>query len=310
MIKVRNITKFYESLIAVDDVSFDIQNGEIVGLLGPNGAGKTTTMKIMTGYIPANKGEVSINGLDVFTHSLESRRLIGYLPENTPLYDNMNVYESLDFFADMHDLPNDKKVKQMKKIIEVCGLSEKVKSETSELSKGYRQRLGLAQALLHDPDILILDEPTSGLDPNQIVEIRNLIKTFSQEKTVIISTHILSEVEAVCGRVIIINKGKIVGQDTPSELKRKGSEGNSLYIEVEGSKKEITDILNKIEGITAIINLESSDRRIHSFKLSLGADLDLRKIINRTLLNNGLELLEMRKETASLEEVFRNLTHN
>lgn len=308
MIEVKNLTKLYGDFIAIDDISFEVKKGEVVGFLGPNGAGKTTTMRIISCYLAPNKGEVSVAGYDILQHSYLLRQKIGYLPENTPLYGELNVLECLEFFAAMHDIPTQKRAKAILKVMESCGLKEKAKIEVLELSKGYCQRLGLAQAMIHDPDILILDEPTSGLDPNQIIEIRNLIKNIGKEKTVLLSTHIMQEVEATCDRVIIINRGRIVGQDTPHNLRLQGSLTNSLYLEVEGNIKDILRILEEIKGICGISRLDQEERGIHRLKLNIEDNLDLRKTINHTLLKNELELLEMRKETASLEDVFRELT--
>lgn len=298
----------YGDFIAVDDITFDVKKGEIVGFLGPNGAGKSTTMKIITCYMAPNRGNVSIHGHDIFDDFVEVRKKIGYLPENTPLYEEMNVLECLEFFARVRDIPREKQAKSIAHMIEVCGLKEKVKSEVAELSKGYRQRVGLAQAMIHNPDILVLDEPTSGLDPNQIVEIRSLIRELGKEKTVILSTHILSEVEATCDRVIIINKGKIVGQDTPAALRQKSSQTNVIMVEVEGALAAITACLEGIEGIQTVEKIDHPERGVFRIKVGVSAEKDLRKTISRKLMNEGFELLGMQMHTVSLEDVFRELT--
>src|SRR5436309_2153162 len=216
-IRVSNLTKYYGNSLAVDNISFEVNKGEILGFLGPNGAGKTTTMKIVTTYMPPTSGEVKIDGLDIEESSLEVRRKIGYLPELNPLYLDMNVIEYLDYVAALDGIPEDKIKKKRNEMISVCGLESVKNKDIGELSKGFKQRVGLAQAMISDPEIIILDEPTSGLDPNQIIEIRNLIKKLGKQKTVILSTHILSEVQATCNRVIIVNKGKIAADGSPEE---------------------------------------------------------------------------------------------
>ncbi len=221
MIEIKNLTKKFSDNLVLDNISFAVAKGEILGFLGPNGAGKTTTMKIITSFWPATSGSVLIDGLDTSTESLATRRKIGYLPETVPLYDDMRVLEYLKFIAQIRQLEKSQIKSRIRQVVSICGLTKVLRQPIDELSKGYRQRLGLAQAIMHQPDILILDEPTTGLDPNQIVEIRDLIKNIGREKTVIFSTHILSEVSATCDRVIIINNGKIVGQGSPAELVEK-----------------------------------------------------------------------------------------
>lgn len=309
MIRVKNVNKKYGEFQALEDISFEIKKGEIVGLLGPNGAGKTTTMKIMTCYMAPTSGEVIIDGHDITDESLAIRKKIGYLPESAPLYMDMNVFEYLDYAADMQNVPKKQKMQKMRKAIQECGLEEEMYTTIGELSKGYRQRVGLAQALIHEPEILILDEPTSGLDPNQIIEIRKLIKKIGEKKTVILSTHILSEVEATCNRVLIINKGQIVASGTPNELRNKAAGNIQLHLKVEGSdKQKIVDVLRKLEGIASIYDGNSMEKGITTLLLEIGTNEDMRKIINHHLLNNGLELLEMTKEEQSLENIFRDLT--
>ncbi|MDP3976363.1 MAG: ATP-binding cassette domain-containing protein, partial [bacterium] len=218
MITVEKLRKSYGSFVAVDDISFEIKKGEIVGLLGPNGAGKTTTMRMLTCFFPASSGSITINGADAFEESLKVKQSIGYLPENAPLYGDMKVEEYLDYVADIRQIPSGRKKSRIHQVVEQVGLLPRLQQEIGHLSKGYRQRVGLAQAMLHDPEILILDEPTSGLDPNQIIEIRSLIKEIGKQKTIILSTHILSEAEATCDRVLIISNGKIVASGTAEEL--------------------------------------------------------------------------------------------
>jgi len=308
MIEVKNLTKFYGDNKAVSDISFEIQKGEVVGFLGPNGAGKTTTMKILTCFISATSGEAKVAGLDVFEKPDEIRKKIGYLPENTPLYMEMNVEEYLRFIAEMQNIDSKDINKKVEKVVEVCGLSSKFRSEISELSKGYKQRVGLAQALIHEPDILILDEPTSGLDPNQIVEIRSLIKNIGKEKTILLSTHILPEVEATCNRVLIINKGQIAAKGTPTELRNQGEGQSRIYVQVEGEEGKILSTLNGIEGVTFASKINSVKPGIAQYEVETEKGKDLRKKINHKLLDNSLELLEMRSDEVSLENVFAKLT--
>ena len=277
MIKVKNLKKYFGSVKAVDDISFEIKKGEIVGFLGPNGAGKTTTMKILTCYMLATEGKAEISGMEVKDSSVEIRKKIGYLPENTPLYDELNVLEYLQYLAEMHDIPKSKRNERLKEVLESCGLKEKVREEIGNLSKGYRQRVGLAQALIHDPAILILDEPTTGLDPNQVVEIRNLIKKIGQKKTIILCSHILPEVEATCNRVIIIHQGKIVGEGSPEELSRAASSKAKIYLEVEGNANGAITRLKTLEGISRINKLSSKEKGVGRLVVETETDLDLRK---------------------------------
>lgn len=306
MISVKNLTKHYGEFRAIDDISFEIKKGEIVGFLGPNGAGKTTTMRVLTCFLPFTSGSVHIAGMDILDQSTEVRRKIGYLPENTPLYADMQVIEYLTFLAEMHAIP--KRKQHIRSVIESCGLKEKVRAEIGTLSKGYRQRVGLAQAMIHDPSILILDEPTSGLDPNQIIEIRNLIKEIGKEKTIIFSTHILSEVEATCNRVLIIHKGKIVAEGSPEELRHGSKKQTIVRIDVEGNAHDVAAALRGLAGIEKIQKVASAESGIASFALE--TSLDLRKNINHFLLDHGFELVGMRQEHVSLEEVFSHLTRN
>ncbi len=308
MITVKNLSKFYGTVPAVSDISFDIKKGEIVGFLGPNGAGKTTTMKILTCYMPPTSGSVFIGDLSLFEFSKEIRSRIGYLPENTPLYDDMNVFEYLEFLSEMHQIPSKKKRGRIREVLELCGLKEKMKSDISTLSKGYRQRVGLAQALIHDPEILILDEPTSGLDPNQIIEIRNLIKEAAKKKTILLSTHILSEVEAVCHRVLIIHKGKIVGEGTVDELRAQISNRSIIRVDVEGGKGEILAQIKLLDDVLRVQAMESPQQGVWRFMIETPKDIDLRKRLNHHLLDHGFELVGMQKETISMEDVFTQLT--
>jgi ABC-2 type transport system ATP-binding protein len=307
MIEVTHLTKRYGRFVAVDDVSFSIHQGEIVGLLGPNGAGKTTTIRILTGYLNLNSGGVNVAGYDIMQDSLEIRKKIGYLSESAPLYDEMNVSEFLEFSAEMHDVPHHEIAEKIHNIAGLCGLKDRLRQEIRELSKGYRQRVGLASALIHSPEILILDEPTTGLDPNQRVEIRDLIKRIGREKTVILSSHILSEVEATCDRVFIIHKGKIVAQGTPAELKSGNKSQKKLYLSIEGSLNAILDKLRGFSGISRIIDANEKNG-INEFILEVDPSVDVRKPLVRFLFENQFELLEIYQDEQSLEDVFMQLT--
>ena len=309
MIQVENLTKVYGDTRAVDDVTFNVRKGEVLGFLGPNGAGKSTTMKILTCFLAPTGGRAKVAGFDVFDNSLEVRQHIGYLPEDTPLYKDMTVLEYLHFAAAMRGMASDRGETRIKEIGGRCGLHEVAGKLIGELSRGYRQRVGLAQAMLDDPDILILDEPTSGLDPNQIVEIRKLIKEVGKEKTVILSTHILPEVQATCSRILIISNGKLVADGTPDELR--GREKGSRYrvvIEANGATQDaIKARLGSIKGVSRCETV-LGEERAHAFALDAAGDEDLRKVLFRAAVDNKWTLLELHREAASLETVFRNLT--
>jgi ABC-2 type transport system ATP-binding protein len=307
MINVRSLTKTYDQTIAVDDISFEIQKGEIVGFLGPNGAGKTTTMKVITCFMPPTAGDITVDGMDVMEHSLAIRKKIGYLPEQNPLYNDLDVIEYLRFVAELRGIPKENHDARIREMIEVCGLKSVIGRNISELSKGYRQRVGLAQALIHEPEILILDEPTSGLDPNQIVEIRNLIKKIGKEKTVILSTHILPEVQATCNRAIIIDQGKIVADGTLSDLQAAfhGLERISLEIKAAGD-----GIAEKLRTIDHVKNVEEKSVQggIANYVLEIEKGQDLREQIFDLSVKEGWKLLELHREVTTLEDVFRQLT--
>lgn len=308
---VSNLTKSYGSVKAVDDISFEVHHGEIVGFLGPNGAGKTTTMRMITSYLSPTSGSVSIEGKDIREHSLETRKLIGYLPEQNPLYHDMNVMDYLEFTARLQGVPKTNTSRKVHEMIGVCGLSDVKHMDIGQLSKGYRQRVGLAQAMIHDPKILIMDEPTSGLDPNQIVEIRNLIRQLGREKTVILSTHILPEVQATCNRVLIISHGKIVADGTPSEL-QSGFQGNErVFVEIEkpeGFNFELLQIKFNIIPSIKQINLVDDRDGIMKMKLEVEKSVDIRKQIFQICVENKWNLLELHREQTSLEDVFHELT--
>jgi ABC-2 type transport system ATP-binding protein len=309
MIEVDDLTKDYGTTRAVDAVSFTVRRGEVLGFLGPNGAGKSTTMKMLTCYLSPTAGRARVAGHDVFDESIAVRRRIGYLPEDTPIYRDMTVLEYLQFAAEMHEMPANKIAGRIKEIGVRCGLGEVAGKLVGELSKGYRQRVGLAQAMLHDPDILILDEPTSGLDPNQIVEIRSLIKEIGKEKTVILSTHILPEVQATCSRIVIISGGKLVADGTPEALRAREKGGRyRVVVESNGVPKEaIRDRLASLAGV-ARCEMVGGEAGSHSFAIDAAAAADLRKPIFKAAVDNRWTLLELLRESASLEDVFRNLT--
>jgi len=298
-IKVENITKIYGSQKAVDDASFEIKSGEIIGFLGPNGAGKSTLMKILTCYIPQTSGKAEVCGYDVSEQSLEVRKQVGYLPEHNPLYLDMYVKEYLSFIGGLHHISN--KTARVKEMIDRVGLQVEQNKKIGALSKGYRQRVGLAQALIHDPKVLILDEPTTGLDPNQLEEIRNLIKETGKEKTVMLSTHIMQEVEAVCDRVIIINNGKIVANEGTLQMQQ-GTE-EKIVLRVEFDKETSMSSLKKIEGLEEAILIEGNTWHIIS-----GSNRDIRKEIFNYAVANGFSVLAMQKEEKKLEDVFKQLT--
>ncbi len=298
---VKNISKFYGKQKALDDVSFEIKSGEIVGFLGPNGAGKSTMMKIITGFIPANEGDVLVNNFSANDNSLEVRKVVGYLPENNPLYLDMYVKEYLSFVASLH-LPKKEIKQRVRDIVQTTGLTVEQNKKIGALSKGYRQRVGLAQALIHNPDVLILDEPTTGLDPNQIVEIRNLIGQIGKEKTVMLSTHIMQEVEAICDRIIIVDKGKIVADETPESIK--GTKADKLAtIIVEFDRKIQKELLKKIEG-----SLTVEHHKDNIWLIQSDVNNDIRSNVFNFAVENKLAVLSMQKQEKSLEEVFKMLT--
>jgi ABC-2 type transport system ATP-binding protein len=298
-VTVTNLIKTYGTQNAVDDITFEAGKGQIVGFLGPNGAGKSTTMKISTCYIPPSSGTVKVCGYDVVQSPIEVRKNIGYLPEHNPLYLDMYVHEYLLFIASLHQLKN--KSARVKEMVDMCGLSVEQNKKIGALSKGYRQRVGLAQALIHDPQVLILDEPTTGLDPNQILEIRNLIRNVGKEKTVIFSTHIMQEVQALCERVIIINKGKIVANGSVDELKNLAT--SSKVIIAEFDKDIDTTVLSTIEGITEVKNIAAGKYEIRSKE-----DKDVRGDIFKAASEKNLNLVGLKVEESSLENIFQQLT--
>jgi ABC-2 type transport system ATP-binding protein len=298
-VSVTNLTKTYGTQNAVDNISFEAGKGQIVGFLGPNGAGKSTTMKISTCYIPPTSGTVHVCGYDVVDSPMDVRRNIGYLPEHNPLYLDMYVHEYLHFIASLHGIKN--KGLRVKEMVGMCGLTVEQNKKIGALSKGYRQRVGLAQAMIHDPQVLILDEPTTGLDPNQILEIRNLIREVGKEKTVIFSTHIMQEVQALCERVIIINKGKIVANGSVGELKNITSSSRTILVEFD--KTIDTNLISAIDGVTEIKEIAQGKYEIRSRE-----DKDIRSEIFKVASENKLNLLGLKVEENSLESIFQQLT--
>ncbi|MBP1678340.1 MAG: transporter, ATPase component [Bacteroidetes bacterium] len=310
-ITVRNLVKKYGSQTAVNDISFDVRTGEILGFLGPNGAGKTTTMKIITCYMPPNAGTVEVDGLSISDHSLEVRRKIGYLPEMNPLYFDMNVLDYLDYSARLSGMSDAAIPGKVKEMVGVCGLEDVRHKDIGELSKGYRQRVGLAQAMIHDPEVLILDEPTSGLDPNQIVEIRKLIRQLGRAKTVILSTHILSEVQATCDRVLIINEGAIVADGTPEHLQRQFTSGELLTLEVKtGADDPLETVAPKLRILAYVKNVTLLSRHdgVSRFELEVDKGADVREAAFRLAVSENWVLLEMHRKATTLEDVFHKLT--
>ncbi|MBN1847514.1 MAG: ATP-binding cassette domain-containing protein [Deltaproteobacteria bacterium] len=308
MIHAENLTKYYHDLCAVDQIQFDIQKGEIVGLLGPNGAGKTTTLRMLTGYLRPSSGNIQVKGYNIEENPLEIKKLMGYLPESAPLYHDMLVYDYLNYVADIRGLDEGRKDKRIHTLADLCGISRVMHQPIGECSKGYKQRVGLAHAMMADPEILILDEPTSGLDPNQIVEIRDIIKRIGEEKTVILSTHILSEVEATCNRVIIIHQGKIVADGGMETLKQ--SAGGEYLIHLSLKNAEMSAVETELKSIEGVIRLERVDvNGGHlSVKLVCRSTRDIREDIYVKMKNTDWLLLELYQETQSLENIFRELT--
>ena len=307
MIEVEHLSKRYGSTAALEDVSFTAQPGEILGFLGPNGAGKTTTMRILAGYLPASQGTARIAGYDVHTNSMAVRQRIGYLPESPPLYPDMTVASYLNFVAQIKGLPAAQRQPRAEISMERCGLTDKRQVLIRKLSKGYRQRVGIAQAIIHDPPVIILDEPTVGLDPRQINEVRQLIKSLAGSHTIILSTHILPEVSMTCDRITIINRGKIVATDTPANLTSRLA-GEGVYdLEIEGDPSEAQTLLRRLPAVRQV-TLQQGDRRPYRLRVWGSADPHLGPSLANTIVNAGLQLRELHRQQASLEEVFLNLT--
>ena len=307
MVEVQHLTKRYGSFTAVDDLSFQVERGEILGFLGPNGAGKTTTMRILTGYQPASEGSARISGFDVFEQPIEAKRRTGYLPETPPLYPEMTVFEYLHFVARINDVAPGNRTAQIGAAMERTNITDMTDRYCGKLSKGYRQRVGLAQALLHNPEVLILDEPTAGLDPRQIIETRRLITELAGDHTIILSTHILPEVSQTCQRVVIINRGKVVAVDSPDNLTARLQGSQSLYLKIDTNG---VDPVPTLQGIPGVVNVSSADYRegLSGFQVELAPNSDVRREVARTVVTNGWGLLELRAQQMSLEDIFLQLT--
>jgi ABC-2 type transport system ATP-binding protein len=301
MIKVNGLTKDYGARRAIHNLNFDAQQGEIVGFLGPNGAGKTTTMRILTGYMPPTDGEAIVAGYDVVEESLEVRKRVGYLPETVPLYNDMVVFDYLKFMGDLRHIPGIED--RVSETLEMVGLLDRADGYIGNLSKGMRQRVGLAQALLHRPEVLILDEPTIGLDPNQVVEVRELIREIGRERTVLLSTHILYEAQNLCDRVLIINNGKIVAEDTTENLQARLVGAERVVVRVRGEADELADTIKKIKGVRRV---EAREDGAVEFEFASGKDL--RPEVAKQVIKDGYDLLELRPLGMSLEEIFLELT--
>jgi len=308
MISVRNLTKFYGPTLAVDNVSFEVEKGTVVGFLGPNGAGKSTTVRIITCYLSPTTGTVLVEDHSILTDSLEVRKKIGYLPENAPLYLDMNVVDYLRFMQNMRGSSLSTNGKRIKLVIDRCGLGGVVHKNIGELSKGYRQRVGLAQALVHDPDILILDEPTVGLDPNQIIEIRNLIRELGREKTIILCSHILPEVEATCNRVLIINEGKIVADGTPAELQSSFEGRGRITLQAKNNLDAFESKIPSVPGVERIIQTRRVNDNLLNLEIETIKGTDPSEEIFNLCKSNNTVLLELKREETSLEDIFRKLT--
>jgi ABC-2 type transport system ATP-binding protein len=307
VIEVQHLTKRYGRVTAVDNVSFRVERGEILGFLGPNGAGKTTTMRILTGYMPATEGRAVVAGFDIFDKPVEAKRRIGYLPETPPLYPDMTVREYVDFVARIKGVPSRERRDRVDTVLKRTHIADMAGRHCAKLSKGYKQRVGLAQALIHNPDVLILDEPTAGLDPKQIIETRDLIRSLAGDHTVVLSTHILPEVSQTCQRVVIINNGRVVAVDTPENLTARLQGAETMYVHVEAPEGDAAAALLGIPGVTRVIAAEQRGTS-GAFEVESDRGSDVRREIARTIVNRGWGLLELRPMRMSLEEIFLQVT--
>ena len=308
MIEIKNLVKKYGKKVAVDNISFNVRDGEILGLLGPNGAGKSTTMNILTGYLSATSGEVLISGYNILDNPIEAKKQLGYLPEIPPLYVDMTVEEYLNFIYDLKGVKEKDKKKHLTEIMETVKITDVKGRIISNLSKGYKQRVGLAQAMVGNPEVLILDEPTVGLDPMQIIEIRSVIKKLGKNHTVILSSHILQEVQAICDRVVIINNGKIAAIDTPDNLAKTISNENKFSLRISGDERSVLDVLELISGIKSIKSLGRKERNSIDFIIEAEPDVDVRPEIFIAMANNNLPILSMQTVDLSLEDIFIEVT--
>ncbi len=307
MIEVKNVTKKYGKVVAVDNISFTIKDGEIIGLLGPNGAGKSTTMNMITGFIEPTEGTIVIDGFDIEKKPRKAKKEIGYMPEGVPIYTDMTVKEFVTYMAEIKKVDRKTRKEQVEKIIEETGLKDVEKKLTRNLSRGYKQRVSMAGALVGEPKILILDEPTVGLDPKQITEIRNLIKSLGKTHTIILSSHILSEVSQICQKVIIINKGKIIAVDTPENLENKVTNKNDIYVTVEDTESKIEKVAKNIKEITKIEFIKENDDKTKQYLIESTNDTDLRKILFQEFAKENITIFEMKKADATLEDAFMKL---
>lgn len=308
MIELDKITKNYGNFPAITDISFKVEKGEILGFLGPNGAGKSTTMKIITGFLPPTSGRVAVAGYDLVTDSLEARRHIGYLPENVPLYTDMTIEDYLGFMGKIRGMSRDYIRKRTSDVIGICHLEDYKSTLIGKLSKGFRQRLGIAQSILHEPDVLVLDEPTIGIDPVQVVETRQLIKNLAGEHTVIISTHILPEVSMICERVIIIHEGQIVAMDKPENLSARLSGTEHVELDVKGPQKDVSRALSAVDGVNDVAMTVSLGRGLFSYVVTANPGTELRGQIASTVVGGGWDLMRLQSIGMSLEEIFLRLT--
>lgn len=309
MIHVENLTKYYSDFLAVDQINLDVQTGEIVGLLGPNGAGKTTTLRMLTGYFPPTSGTILVKDYAIDEDLLEIKKLIGYLPESAPLYHDMLVYDYLSYVANIREVEKADKHTRIKRLADICGLNNIMHMVIGELSRGLKQRVGLAHAMMNDPEILILDEPTSGLDPNQIVEIREIIRQIGREKTVILSTHILSEAEATCDRVVVINQGKIVADGSVEMLRQSSGEERYINLSIRNADlAAVKETLEPIDGVRRIEAQDGSEAEGLSIRLAYTSDEDLRERIYKEIKQTDWILMSFQQETKTLEHIFRELT--
>lgn len=307
MIEVKNVTKKYGKFVAVDNISFDVKDGEILGLLGPNGAGKSTTMNMITGFIEATDGEICVNGYDISKKPKKAKKQIGYMPEGVPSYQELTPREFIKYMAELKQVDKKTKKEEIQNVIKQIGLEDVQNKLIKNLSRGYKQRVSMAGALVGSPDVIILDEPTVGLDPKQILEIRNLIKELGKKHTVILSSHILSEVSQICDRVVIINKGKIVAIDTPEKLEEKTQKQNILYVTVEDKENNMMSMKEKITEIKDLELVKDNEDGTKQYKITSNADIDLRKNLFEILPKEKITIFELKKAEVSLEDAFMNL---
>lgn len=308
MIEVNNVSKMYGGFPAITDISFTVEPGEILGFLGPNGAGKSTTMKIITGFMPPSSGDVTVAGYDIVTESLEARRHIGYLPETVPLYTEMNIKDYLQYMGKLRGMSRDRINTRISDVIDICNLGDYYTTIISKLSKGFRQRLGIAQAILHEPDVLVLDEPTIGIDPIQVVETRQLIKDLGGDHTLIISTHILPEVSQICERVIIINEGQIIAVDTPENLAKRLVGTERVDLDIKGPQQDVMAALRNVEGVRNVVRIDGEPGSVPRYRVQSELDVEIRADLASMVISSGWGLLRLDGVIMSLEEIFLRLT--